>query len=376
MNSEYFRKIQSLWQEVVLDEKKKLDPVDKKELEKDYDARTDKDIDNDGDTDKSDEYLHNRRKTIKKAMAKEDIDEFLNSLSEEQLDEISAKLARKAAAASQAKSFEYGSSAYGPGSDKETDRLDKKADKARAHVQKRQGDKGVKKVDKMTGKLIYGRNESVDISTKSVDKALSHDCAKHVASEQWGFGECIPGQHTLVEQEDGNAIVTHYDVMFEHGVEFDVPVEDLEILVSESHKHTAKKMKEGDMKKDKAGHTTGGFRISDKEAQAARDRLAKKRQERGMKEGATYADRTKGASKAETMKDKFKGKAALDMAKDANMDNPELAADDAKGHEDATKAGRAVKGQAPARPGEKRVGDKNIVNPVKGAVTRTTGKEG
>jgi hypothetical protein len=408
MNSEYFRKIQSLWQEVVLDEKKKLDPVDKKELSKDYDDRDDKDIDNDGDTDKSDEYLHNRRKTIKKAMAKEDLDEKTDSTmykwsdinralmsaghspqqiakvlsalkvkkEEVQLDEISGKLARKAAAASQAKSFEYGSSAYGPGSDKETDRLDKKADKARAHVQKRQGDKGVKKVDRMTGKLIYGRNEAVDMDTKSVDKALSHDCAKHVASEQWGFGECIPGQHTLVEQEDGNAIVTHYDVMFEHGVEFDVPVEDLEILVSESHKHTAKKMKEGDMKKDKAGHTTGGFRISDKEAQAARDRLAKKRQERGMKEGATYADRTKGASKAETMKDKFKGKAALDMAKDANMDNPELAADDAKGHEDATKAGRAVKGQAPARPGEKRVGDKNIVNPVKGAVTSTTGKEG
>ena len=442
MNSEYFRKIYSLWQEVTLAEKKKLDPVNKKELDKDYDDRTDKDIDNDGDTDKSDEYLHNRRKTIKKAMAKEDIDEFLNSLSEEQLDEISGKLARKAAAASQAKSFEYGSSAYGPGSDKETDRLDKKADKARAHVQKRQGDKGVKKVDRMTGKLIYGRNESVeleeqegalakqwrkggkslkvgnielvpsapgkshkikvggkevgsfildpdvddwivtigkspssvydigrkplgkqyyvdqiddvvatvrkhvkgadmkesvDISTKSVDKALSHDCAKHVASEQWGFGECIPGQHTLVEQEDGTAIVTHYDVMFEHGVEFDVPVEDLEILVSESHKHTAKKK---------------------------------------MKEGKTYADRTKGAAKAETMKDKFKGKAALDMAKDANMDNPELAADDAKGHEDATKVGRAVKGQAPARPGEKRMGDKSILRPVKGAVTSTTGKEG
>jgi len=80
-----------------------------------------------------------------------------------ELDEVSAKLARKAAAASAAKSFEYGSSAYGPGSDKETDRLDKKADKARAHVQKRQGDKGVKKVDRMTGKLIYGRNEEVEL---------------------------------------------------------------------------------------------------------------------------------------------------------------------------------------------------------------------
>ena len=64
------------------------------------------------------------------------------------------------------------------------------------------------------------------------------------------------------------------------------------------------------------------------------------------------------------------------MAADLNADNPELAKDDAAGHEDATKAGRAVKGQAPTRPGEKRVGDKNIVNPVKGAVTSTTGKEG
>ena len=39
-------------------EKKKMDPV----------GDEDEDIDNDGDTDKSDEYLHNRRKAIKKAM--------------------------------------------------------------------------------------------------------------------------------------------------------------------------------------------------------------------------------------------------------------------------------------------------------------------
>jgi len=134
-------KINSLMEQAIytaLAEKKKMDPV----------GKADADIDNDGDVDSSDEYLHNRRKAIKKAMAKEGVE----------LDEISAKLARKAAAASQAKSFEYGSSAYGPGADKETDRLDKKADKARAHVQKRQGKKGTDKVDRMTGKLIYGRS--------------------------------------------------------------------------------------------------------------------------------------------------------------------------------------------------------------------------
>jgi hypothetical protein len=47
--------------------KKKLDPVDKDELKGDHDDRDDKDIDNDGDTDKSDVYLHNRRKAISKA---------------------------------------------------------------------------------------------------------------------------------------------------------------------------------------------------------------------------------------------------------------------------------------------------------------------
>ena len=51
-------------------EKAKLDVVNKKELKKDYDGRSDKDIDNDGDTDKSDEYLHLRRKAITKNMKK------------------------------------------------------------------------------------------------------------------------------------------------------------------------------------------------------------------------------------------------------------------------------------------------------------------
>lgn len=44
----------------------KMDPVDKKELKGKHADRDDKDIDNDGDEDKSDEYLHNRRKAITK----------------------------------------------------------------------------------------------------------------------------------------------------------------------------------------------------------------------------------------------------------------------------------------------------------------------
>ena len=67
------------------------------------------------------------------------------------------------------------------------------------------------------------------------EKKTKHNCAKKVCSEQWGEGTCIPEQHTLLD--DGT--VTHYDVMFEHGVEKMVPVEELDILVTEMHEHAA-----------------------------------------------------------------------------------------------------------------------------------------
>lgn len=61
--------------------KKKMDPVDADELNGDHEDRKDKDIDNDGDEDASDEYLHKRRKAIKKK-----VDEEV-----ENLDELSKK---------------------------------------------------------------------------------------------------------------------------------------------------------------------------------------------------------------------------------------------------------------------------------------------
>ena len=49
----------------------KLDPVNKDAVKKKFDDRKDKDIDNDGDVDSSDKYLHKRRKAISKAIKSE-----------------------------------------------------------------------------------------------------------------------------------------------------------------------------------------------------------------------------------------------------------------------------------------------------------------
>ena len=53
-----------------------MDKPDEEELDGTFDDRDDKDIDNDGDTDDSDEYLHKKRQAISKAMkeTKEDVD--------------------------------------------------------------------------------------------------------------------------------------------------------------------------------------------------------------------------------------------------------------------------------------------------------------
>ena len=64
-------------------------------------------------------------------------------------------------------------------------------------------------------------------------KKVKHSCATKVEHSEWGKGNCLKEQHTL--DEDG--IITHYDVMFEHGLEQDVPVPTLNILVSEMHEH-------------------------------------------------------------------------------------------------------------------------------------------
>ena len=84
---------------------------------------------------------------------------------------------------------------------------------------------------------------------ESVDEAgpgFAHDCAAHVVHENYGYGVCIAGQHTLVENsETGKHEVTHYDVFFkEGGVQKNIPVNELDIKSLEEHSHGKRKKNE------------------------------------------------------------------------------------------------------------------------------------
>lgn len=160
--------------------------VNKEEVELEEKKKLDKvgqedgDIDNDGDEDDSDEYLSKKRKAIKKAMKKEGFE--LPDYVVEAIEEVLAE----------------------------------------------------------DPDFVV---EAEDLDADSSAKALQHDCAKHVVHKEHGEGQCVPGMHSLVENEDGTAHVTHYDVMFGDTIVEDVPVEELEIVSEMSHGHPRKKKK-------------------------------------------------------------------------------------------------------------------------------------
>ena len=103
------------------------------------------------------------------------------------------------------------------------------------------------------------KKHSMGEGNKDVEESApgyQHDCAAHVMHESHGYGLCLQGRHTLVETTEGHAEVTHYDVMFKSGnIVEKIPVNELKVITSESHKH--KKMEEEehgddhDMEKDK-----------------------------------------------------------------------------------------------------------------------------
>ena len=319
MSNEYIKMIEQRL--IEMREKKGLSPAQKKHLDKDNDGDIDgKDFDIlrkkkdesadkmtpcpkcDGSMDNHDPECPDHPDNKGKSAAEEGCGDYDKKAKKEsvdqELDENFRTLATKGMGAETKKSINVG---------RDVD-----------YFEPKNGDKRQGRVTKMhaTGYHVKDENDG------KTHKFTFHDRAKAkkmlesnqpVISAQWGFGEVIEST------EEG------LSVYFEHGVEFNIPAEDL-TFVGESA--------------DRAKHY-------------------------------------KSASKPETMLDRYKGASAKKMATDNNIDSPEEAdiTPEEQGHEDATKAGRAVTKQAPVRRGESRKGDTKIVNPVKGAVTKTTGKE-
>ena len=336
---------------------KSLDPVDKKELKGKHKDRTDKDIDNDGDVDSSDKYLHKKRKAISKAMKedaeveegkmvpgfmgadgkptskptkkdyeankeyqamkkkgvapkvkeegweagdkhdekavksikkdvkdaeqqkkekklgiretdmmsgdkkkksmpeiKKDMEKAVDKANDKLKEEAATMVDRVVAEISDQMKKRYISKAQKEitSKEKEKDMVRKNMDKNPGNFSDANKKSSDAKYDAETNKRRKGirqaaskLGEAEDVNKDNAEKAMKHDCAKHVAHESYGEGTCIPGMHTIVEDENGEYFVSHYDVMFEsedgYNIVEDIPVEELKIYTEMVHSHGKKK---------------------------------------------------------------------------------------------------------------------------------------
>lgn len=162
-------------------------------------GKEDDDVDNDGDSDESDEYLKKRRKAIKKAVSKEGTQKPYVS-----------------------------------------------SDRDGKHVMNSSGkvDKTFPDMNSANAYLKKNYNRLMKEDTDDNPANRWHLCAKQVVHETWGEGVCIETQHADPDME-GN--VDWYDVMFGHGVETKVSISELKVTKSEDHVHSSYKMKKKKM---------------------------------------------------------------------------------------------------------------------------------
>ena len=259
-----------------------MDAVNPKAVKKKFKDRKDKDIDNDGDVDASDKYLHKRRKAVSKAVKKEDMDKPMTSADRAKAMQKKADKVKKDAEAKlkKAKGLTMGEGKYAKYSDlllkkqrmkkmgQNTMVVDKEIEAEKKKIQSA-GPMKMKKEEtlKEKGKGLYyninkKRKEGRPMRKKGEKGAPSetdfanakktakeerenchskdHDCATVVEHIVWGFGKPVYESHA-VPTDDG--YVSWYDVEFEHGIEKEVPTEDLKIYTTEAHEKKEKDKK-------------------------------------------------------------------------------------------------------------------------------------
>ena len=264
-----------------------MDAVNPKAVKKKFKNRKDKDIDNDGDVDSSDKYLHKRRKAISKAVKKDDVKEEKKCPPGQYYCEKSGKC-KPNSMKKESVEEDFGKPNYGTlralldkraemkKTGQNTDAISDKIKKARIAYGRmlNQADKDkVKKEEKLDekGKGLYyninkKRKEGRPMRKKGEKGAPSeddfksaaktakesqewerenchskdHDCATLVEHTVWGIGKPLFERHAV---PDDNGYVAWYDIEFEHGVESAVPTEDLKIYTTEAHEKKDKDKK-------------------------------------------------------------------------------------------------------------------------------------
>ena len=111
-------------------------------------------------------------------------------------------------------------------------------------------------------------------------KKPQHACATKVEHAEWGKGDCLKGEHTLTE--DGQ--VSHYDIIFEHGIEKNVPVQTLNVLDEAIHEHVINHEKNAEVQEtfknreqEKAAYANGYKKKKVKESFKAWRAIAEKK---------------------------------------------------------------------------------------------------
>lgn len=355
--------------------KKKLDPVGKE----------DADINNDGKTDSTDSYLKNRRATIAKSMKYRveghdrnkkpyesplfettgDAQNFLNKI-------------RKSAPLTNLRVVEVDEeasySAKAARAGKDIGKPGKNFEKIASSAAKKYGSEEAGKrvagavLAKLRKEEVEEVEEAKELNTDNANAERAHDCAKHVVHEQWGVGETVPTMHA---EPDADGNIAWYDVMFEHGIEQNVPVSDLEITLSETHVHKkSKRMAEevgGDVGKG-AAKDYKAKKVSKKEAQVEFNPEQTKEEvelEEGRKSG--IVGQVLNNPKAKEHFTKLTGKQAsyFHITK-----NPEHAATALK---HATSGGSESEKEAPES-GEDTEANKHPINQLRGIADRGGGK--
>ena len=364
--------IVAAWQEVV-SEKKKLDPVNDKENDKHFKDRTDKDIDNDGDVDSSDEYLHKRRaatddaidggKKPAKKMKEEKDSKVCPKCDGEGCEHCDGKGTHEA----------YESSCGGVTASKKY------------------------KKESVTHE-VHGKGQILDESDEGFDVLFDHGVEFNVPAEQLeGVSSAIKtakrmgGNMTgavkkIDKSKKGMSDNPRVQKALKKANEEDELEEKLETQRSKLPNGQRPKGPGWVLKKsgEQSGKPHSEWERKTKRVESVQEGTVAEFEEEVVTKYGNFIDGTKAALaqmwEAAAQKQKQAEKQEISpsnkkMTDLVDLENPEMVADDAKGHEDATKAGRAGPSQAPKRGNENRTGDTKIVKPVTGAVMHTTGKE-